>query len=96
MAEELFGGNKANLENLESHKLTSEFIDTGKIDLVNFLGTSGILKSKREARDLLAAGGIYIDDEKVEKTFFDLANLKNQKEFLLRVGKKKYYKIITG
>ncbi len=92
MSEELFGGGKANLENLETFNLTNEFIAEGKIDLVNFLST-GILKSKREARDLLAAGGIYIDDETVTKTYFEIANLKNQKEFLLRVGKKKYYKI---
>ncbi len=93
MSESLFGGGKGNLNELEGHKLTSEYIADGKIDLVNFLSTTGILKSKREARDLIAAGGIYIDDEQTTKTFFDLSKLGDKKEFLVRVGKKRYYKI---
>jgi tyrosyl-tRNA synthetase len=94
MAEELFGGNKVNLGDLETFEVAEEFVAEGKLDLVNFLGTSGILKSKREARDLLAAGGIYVDDETVTENFLEISKLKNQKEFLLRVGKKKYFKII--
>jgi tyrosyl-tRNA synthetase len=92
-SEELFGGHKNNLENLETFVVEHEFINDNKVDLVNFLCTSGIIKSKREARDLLDAGGIYIDDVKVVEAMFPLANLKNEKEFLLRVGKKKYFKI---
>jgi tyrosyl-tRNA synthetase len=92
-SEELFGGAKTNLENLETFVLDTKSLGDQKIDLVNFLASTGILKSKREARDLLAAGGIYIDDEKVEQTYFPVSNLKNGKEFLLRIGKKKYYKI---
>ena len=60
---------------------------------MDFLAT-GILKSKREARDLIDAGGIYIDDETVDKTYFEISKLKNKNEFLLRVGKKKYFKIL--
>jgi tyrosyl-tRNA synthetase len=93
-SESLFGGGKVNTENLETFELTSEFISENKIDLVNFLATSGVLKSKREARDLIAAGGIYIDDIATEKSFYDLSQLKDAKEFLLRVGKKKYYKVV--
>lgn len=95
MSEQLFGGDKKDLESLETFNLTKEFIVDSKIDLVSFLGTSGILKSKREARDLLAAGAIYIDDEATTKTFFELTGLKNKQEFLLRVGKKKYFKILV-
>ena len=95
-SEELFAnkGGVANLENLETFEVGAEFISEGKIDLVNFLATSGIIKSKREARDLLAAGGIYIDDETVIENFVDISKLKNSREFLLRVGKKKYYKFV--
>jgi tyrosyl-tRNA synthetase len=92
-SESLFGGGKVNTENLETFEVSPEFIAEDKINLVDFLA-SGILKSKREARDLIAAGGIYIDDEPTTKTFLEIKSLKNQKEFLVRVGKKKYYKVI--
>lgn len=92
MSESLFGGGSGNLDDLESYKIKSEFVVDGKLDLVNFLADSGILKSKREARDLLASGGIYIEDVQVDRTHYDVSNLKN--EFLLRVGKKKYYKVL--
>lgn len=92
-SEELFGGSRVNLESLETFEVTSQFISYGKIDLVNFLA-NGILKSKREARDLIASGGIYIDDIATEKSYVDVNDLKNKNEFLLRVGKKKYYKVI--
>lgn len=95
MSESLFGGGKVNTDNLETFTVAPEFIVDGKINLVDFLAT-GILKSKREARDLIAAGGIYIDDEAVTKTIFPVESLKNKNEFLVRVGKKKYYKVVIA
>ncbi len=94
-SEELFANKSGatNLENLETFEVAKEFISEDKINLVDFLA-SGILKSKREARDLIAAGGIYIDDEPTTKTFLEIKSLKNKQEFLLRVGKKKYYRIV--
>jgi tyrosyl-tRNA synthetase len=94
-AEELFANKSGsvNMENLETFTVGAEFISDGKINLVDFLAT-GILKSKREARDLIDAGGIYINDETVDKTYFEIKRLKNKNEFLLRVGKKKYFKIL--
>jgi tyrosyl-tRNA synthetase len=94
-AEELFANKSGsvNMENLETFTVGAEFIADGKINLVDFLAT-GILKSKREARDLIDAGGIYINDETVDKTYFEIKRLKNKNEFLLRVGKKKYFKIL--
>jgi tyrosyl-tRNA synthetase len=84
-AEELFGGSKQNLENLETHKIIGT-------DFVEFLVSSGILKSKREAREMLESGAIYVDDEKYTNEV--APNMKDRKEFLLRVGKKKYYRIV--
>lgn len=90
-AEELFGGNKVNLDNLESFEVGSEFVVDGKINLVDFIVANGILKSKREVRDMLDGGGIYIDDEVVKESMIET----DKKEFLLRIGKKKYYKVTT-
>jgi tyrosyl-tRNA synthetase len=90
-AEQLFGGEKQNLENLQTFKIeNSNFVD--------FLAENNILSSKREAREMLESGAIYINDEKYISTEFDPGainfNGENKNEFLLRVGKKKYYKVI--
>jgi tyrosyl-tRNA synthetase len=87
-SEALFGGGKSNLENLETHEVDSEFIVNGKLNLVEFLTAKEILKSKREARDLIESGGVYIDDIAVKGQSVEI----DKKEFLLRIGKKKYYK----
>lgn len=85
--EALFGGSK-NLETMEAIS-ARDFYTDGKLDLINFLVETKILNSKREAKELLSAGGLYINDEKVSEA--SLENL--QEEFLLRVGKKKYFKV---
>jgi tyrosyl-tRNA synthetase len=90
-SEALFGGGKSNLENLETHEVDSEFIVNGKLNLVEFLTAKEILKSKREARDLIESGGVYIDDIAVKGQSVEI----DKKEFLLRIGKKKYYKILV-
>jgi len=90
-AEELFGGGKENLDNLEAFEVGEEFMVDGKLNLVEFLVAKEILKSKREVRDLIESGGIYIDDVAVKEQTVEF----DKKEFLLRVGKKKYYKVIV-
>lgn len=90
-AEELFGGEKVNLENLESYQIVGT-------DLVAFLVDNKILSSKREAREMLESGAIYINDEKYISPELDPGTIKfideSKKEFLLRVGKKKYYRVV--
>lgn len=90
-AESLFGEGKANLDNLEICKIKGEFVNDNKLDMVEFLVDSQILKSKREARELIASGAIYIEDIAINKSYLDLQSL--GEEFLLRVGKKKYFRI---
>lgn len=90
-SEALFGGGKSNLENLETHEVGAEYIVDGKINLVDFLVAMEILKSKREVRDLIESGGVYIDDVAVKEQTVEL----DKKEFLLRIGKKKYFKILV-
>lgn len=89
-SEALFSG-QGDLSNMESISADGESFKDGKLDLVNFLVEKEILSSKREARELLTQGGIYINDEKY--TEFELSTENLDGEFLLRVGKKKYFKI---
>ena len=93
-AEELFANKDnvvKNLENLESYKMTGN-------DLISFLVENKILNSKREAREMLESGAIYINDEKYTEEILDVNKIKladeTKKEFLLRVGKKKYYRVV--
>jgi tyrosyl-tRNA synthetase len=89
-SEELFGGAKVNLENLETFTLGAEG------NLVDLLVENSILKSKREAREMLESGAIYVDDIAHKEQVLDVSKLNNPSEFLLRVGKKKYYKILIN
>lgn len=81
-----------NTLDIEEIKLSSEYLIDESIDLVSFLSSKHVVKSKREARDLIEAKGIYIDNQTIEsftipKNFF-------KAKALLRIGKKKYIKII--
>jgi tyrosyl-tRNA synthetase len=67
-------------------------LESDKNNLVDFLTEKNIFKSKREARDMFEGGGVYIDD--VQTKDFNL-NLENKKEFVLRIGKKKYFRVVV-
>lgn len=101
-AESLFGGEKINLDNLETFKLENglDGYDVNFLNLVEFLSLKNIVKSKREAREFLGAGSIYINDEKYTEEVLDVSKIKfsdeSKKEFLLRVGKKKYYRVLVN
>jgi tyrosyl-tRNA synthetase len=92
-AEKLFGGeidiNDPNIPQLS----VSEYIDNGKLDLVELLASSGAVKSKREAREFIDAGSISMDDEKFSEysISLDISSLPN----LIRVGKKKHYRLVV-
>lgn len=59
--------------------------------LIEDLVSNQILSSKRMAREFLENGSIYIDYEKVDEEILERALTK--KAFILRIGKKSYYKI---
>jgi tyrosyl-tRNA synthetase len=59
--------------------------------LIEDLVSNQILSSKRMAREFLENGSIYIDYEKVDEKILERALTK--KAFILRIGKKSYYKI---
>ena len=59
-----------------------------------FLET-GLCKSKGEARRLQAQGGVYVNDQRIDDPEFYLeeSDLQNR-EILLRAGKKRYHRLI--
>jgi len=85
-SESLFGDGNM-IEGIEEFVVEEKYFKDGKIDLVEFLVGVGIISSKREAREFLSSGAIYIDD------IAAVENLIEKKDFLLRVGKKKYFKV---
>jgi tyrosyl-tRNA synthetase len=96
-SEELFGQNEVNLENIgedQTINLEGNFIVEDKLNLIEFLVAKNILKSKREAREFIESGAISINEEKINAGDFEIKKLGDKKEFLLRIGKKKYYKIV--
>lgn len=65
-------------------------IETG-MTLEEALTVAGLAKSKREARQLLGQGGVYVNNQRVgADERVTLENLILDKAVLLRVGKKKY------
>lgn len=91
-AEKLFGG-EIDINDLNIPELSvSEYMDNGKLDLVDMLANSGAIKSKREAREFIDAGSISMDDEKFSGYVIslDISSLPK----LIRIGKKKYYRLV--
>ena len=94
-ANSLFGKKDViNTENLDIYTIDSGYISDKEIQLVEFLVGSGILGSKREARDMIDGGGVYINDLPVSGYIVPIDIISEQT--LLRIGKKKYYRIVLG
>jgi tyrosyl-tRNA synthetase len=53
----------------------------------------GAASSKSEAKRLVSQGGVYIDGERIEDIRF---TVEPDGEMVLRVGKRKFYRILGG
>lgn len=60
------------------------------VNIVELISLTSIIKSRREARELIESGAIQIDGEKIT----DVNALINKKEFLIKKGKKTFLKVI--
>ncbi len=90
-AEALFGSGQ-DMSNVPSVEIEESALGIG---LVDFLVEQGILKTKSEGRRLVQQNGLNIGDNKV--TDFALPITKNlfaDGEFLVKIGKKKYHKVV--
>lgn len=92
-AEALFGGGN-NLENVPTVEITSADMN-GKV--IDVLTAGKIFSSKRETRQMIAQGGLYIKDNvltDVDACFAE-SMFDEDKSLLIRKGKKKYFRLIV-
>jgi len=84
-------------DNIFIHSEIPKNIDIWKITNNNYhiltiLNDSGLVASKREARRLISQGAVSIDGEKIYDINF---NINKNGELILKVGKRKFLKIIS-
>lgn len=90
-SEALFGKH-VSIDDADITTVTLNKPDTSEFDFVEFITQENFVKSKREARDLIDGKALYLNDILIESYNIstDILLPKN----LLRIGKKKYFKII--
>ncbi|MCS7299146.1 MAG: tyrosine--tRNA ligase [Spirochaetia bacterium] len=66
-------------------------LKTGEYNLVSLLSEMELVPSKSEVRRLIQGGGVYIDGERVRDINY---LLKLEKEVVVRIGKRKFVKLI--
>ena len=90
-ARSLFGAGSS--ENAPEFILTAEDLTDGSIDIVSLLTKSGLVPSRSEGRRAVEQGGVTVNGEKVGdiKASYSASDFD---DFLLRRGKKNFYKII--
>ena len=94
----LFSGNKS-VADQDNSNVPSTVIDPERISvglgIFDIFLETGLCKSKGEARRLQAQGGVYVNDQRIDDPDFCLgeSDLQNR-EILLRSGKKRYHRLI--
>ena len=92
-AEALFGGG-GNMENVPTIEIT-EADKTAKI--IDVLTANKVFSSKREARQMIAQGGLYLQDTAVTdpEAFLAAEMFDAEGSLLVRKGKKKYFRLVV-
>jgi tyrosyl-tRNA synthetase len=92
-AEALFGGG-GNMENVPTIEIT-EADKTAKI--IDVLTAAKVFSSKREARQMVAQGGLYVQDNAVTdpEAFLSADMFDAEQSLLVRKGKKKYFRLVV-
>ena len=92
-AEALFGGG-GDLDNVPTINVKPEEIGTPLIDI---LVNAKVFSSKREARQMIEQGGLYIKDTQVNDVSAKLDNSQFDADgMIIRKGKKKYYRLVIA
>lgn len=91
--EALFGGG-ADLSNVPTIEITAEEMNAKVIDV---LTAAKIFSSKREARQMIAQGGLTVKEEilKDPESSFSADMFDADKSLLIRKGKKKYFRLLV-
>ena len=92
-AEALFGGG-GNMENVPTIEIT-EADKTAKI--IDVLTANKVFSSKREARQMITQGGLYLQDAAVTdpEAFLAAEMFDAEGSLLVRKGKKKYFRLVV-
>ena len=92
-AEALFGGG-GNMENVPTIEIT-EADKTAKI--IDVLTANKVFSSKREARQMIVQGGLYLQDAAVTdpEAFLTAEMFDLEGSLLVRKGKKKYFRLVV-
>ena len=90
-AEALFGAGQ-DMSNVPAVEISEEQLGTGIVDL---LVEKGVMKTKSEGRRLVQQNGLSVNDEKVKDFAMPVTReLFKDNEFLVKMGKKKFYKVV--
>ena len=89
-AKNLFENGNINTENIPTETIKN----VEKLNILDFLSNLSIVKSKSEARRLIEQGGIIIDSQK-KNNINEILDLKTNKEFIVKKGKKTFIKVIV-
>lgn len=90
ISQDLFQNKSLNNENMPTEKVQN----LGKVNVVDFLAMTSIIKSKSEARRLIEQGGIIIDNIK-QVDANAIIDLFTNKQIVIKKGKKNFLKIIV-
>lgn len=95
-ARALFGRNGGSMAAVPQTRVTEDQLAAG-LGILDLLLSTGLAGSRAAARRLIAQGGAYANDQRVESpdTIFH-ADAFQAGELLLRSGKKRYHRILVG
>lgn len=96
-AQSLFSGTgKGDKSNVPSTKIAADSFSAG-LGIFDIFLETGLCKSKGEARRLQSQGGVYVNDERIDDPDYCLGEVDLlEGEILLRAGKKRYHRLISG
>ena len=83
-----FGGDD---ENMPTRTISSDCSN-----ILDIMVAVGACKSKSEARNLIAGGGVKVDEEKIDNISYVLSDSQKANGFVLNKGKKMHVKVIVG
>ena len=89
-ARSIFGGSGSD-ENMPTDRLPAELFTDGTIGILDLLVAAKLAPSKREARNLIAGGGITMDDNKIDDPN---ARIRIDDFVIVRKGKKAVHKVM--
>jgi len=91
----VFEGDEKDASSIPEFKIASDVIEE-EVLLRELMADKGITESKSKAKRLIKQGGVYINDNRVNHFAAKVSaeSFDDEGVLILRVGKKKYYKII--